>query len=436
MSNLPPIKPRERDGVLQALKAGVVPRIGLQHIAVGRSGEIRQALSDLDRVADGGAAIRLVIGDYGAGKTFFLTMVRLAALEKKLVTMSADLSPERRLHASDGQARGLFTELSRNTATRSKPDGEALRSIIERFAGELREQAQATGKPLKALLQARLAPLTEMVFGYDFTAVVTAYVEAYDCGDDDRAQAALRWLRAEWSTRTEARQALGVRAIIDDSSVYDALKLYARFFRIAGYAGLLVSIDELVNLYKLNSSKARQSNYEQILRMINDVLQGGVEGLALVLGGTPEFLLDTRRGLYSYEALRSRLEENSFARDGLIDLSGPVLRLGALTPEDVYVLLQRVRRVIQAGPGAEVELPDEALEAFLAHCDTRIGQAYFRTPRNTIRAFVNLAAVLEQNLGATWSDLVGEVEVSADHGASGDVSLAIADDDELAELKL
>jgi hypothetical protein len=421
--------------VLQALRAGVVPRAGLQHIAVGRSGEIRQVLADLDRAADGGSAFRLIIGDYGAGKTFFLTMVRLAALEKKLVTMSADLSPERRLHASDGQARGLFAELSRNTATRTKPDGEALRSIVERFAGELRERAEATGRPLRVLLHERLAPLTEMVFGYDFTAVITTYVEAFDNGDDEKAGAALRWLRAEWSTKTDARNALGVRAIIDDDTVYDALKLYARFFRIAGYAGLLVTIDELVNLYKLNSSKARQSNYEQILRMINDVLQGGVEGLALVLGGTPEFLLDTRRGLYSYEALRSRLEENSFARDGMVDLSGPVLRLSALSPEDIYVLLQRVRGVLQAGPNLPVELPDEALEAFLAHCDNRVGQAYFRTPRNTIRAFVNLAAMLEQYPDLRWGDMIERVELEADMGAANDV-LAGGDDDDLAELRL
>lgn len=435
MTDLPPIKPRERDGVLQALRAGVVPRGGLQHIAVGRAGEIAQMLSDLERTGGGGASFRLVIGDYGAGKTFFLTMVRLAALEKRFVTMTADLSPERRLFATDGQARSLFAELSRSTATRTRPDGEALRSVVEKFAGEIREQASSQGRSVKAILQARLEPLTEMVFGYDFAAVVAAYVDAYDAGDDGKTQAALRWLRGEWATKTDARAALGVRAIIDDDTVYDALKLYARFFRIAGYAGLLVTLDELVNLYKLNSSKSRQTNYEQILRMLNDVLQGGVEGLGLVLGGTPEFLLDTRRGLYSYAALRSRLEENAFARDGLIDLSGPVVRLGSLTPEDLFVLLQRVRRVVSADGGTAPELPDEALEAFLNHCETRIGEAYFRTPRETIRAFVQFASVLEQNPGTLWSDLIERVEVQPDGGAADDQAAA-GDEDELAELRI
>jgi len=434
MSDLPIIKPRERDGVLQALRAGVVPKLGLQHIAVGRAGEIAQVLGDLARIADGGSSFRLVIGDYGAGKTFFLTMIRLAALEKRMVTMSADLSPERRLFATDGQARGLFAELSRSTATRTKPDGEALRSIVERFAGEVREQATAAGKPLKTVLQARLEPLTEMVFGYDFTNVVSTFVEAFDAGDDARAQAAVRWMRGEWATRTDARQALGVRTIIDDESVCDALKLYARFFRIAGYGGLLVNLDELVNLYKLNSTKSRQNNYEQILRMLNDVLQGGVEGLGLVLGGTPEFLLDTRRGLYSYAALRSRLEENAFARDGLVDLSGPVIRLGSLTPEDLFVLLRRIRRVFANDEHDGPDLPDEALEAFLDHCERRIGDAYFKTPRETIRAFVQLASVLEQNPGTQWNDLIDRVVVQRDEGAASDH--VTEEDDELTELRL
>jgi hypothetical protein len=360
-------------------------------------------------------------------------MVRLAALEKRLVTMSADLSPERRLFATEGQARSLFTELSRSTSTRTKTDGEALRSIVERFAGEVREQANAAGKPIRSILQGRLEPLTEMVFGYDFVTILSTYVAAYDEGDDPKAQAALRWLRGEWATRTDARQALGVRAIIDDDTVYDALKLYARFFRLAGYGGLLVTLDEMVNLHKLNSSKARQTNYEQILRMLNDVLQGCVEGLGIVLGGTPEFLLDTRRGLYSYTALRSRLEENSFARDGLVDLSGPVVRLGSLTPEDLFVLLQRIRRLYTGDGSAGLDLPDEALETFLDHCERRIGEAYFKTPRETIRAFVQFGSVLEQNAGTQWTDLIERVEVRREE-VETDVDPQI--DDELSELRL
>ena len=225
---------------------------------------------------------------------------------------------------------------------------------------------------------------------------------------------ALRWLRAEFTTRTDARKALGVRTIIDDSSVYDHLKLMSAFVREAGYGGLLVELDELVNLYKLTNSQARNANYEQILRILNDVLQGSAAHLGFVMGGTPEFLMDTRRGLYSYEALQSRLAENTFARGGLVDLSGPVVHLSSLTQEDLFVLLANVRRVFL---GDEIDAaPDEALKAFMAHCSRRIGDAYFRTPRNTVTAFVNMLSVIEQNPGTAWQDLVGDVEVAADGG--------------------
>jgi hypothetical protein len=218
----------------------------------------------------------------------------------------------------------------------------------------------------------------------------------HEAGDEDLKSAALRWLRGEFSTKTDARKALGVRTIVDDASVYDHLKLMSAFVCEAGYKGLLVGLDEMVNLFKLSSAQARNANYEQILRILNDVLQGSAEHLGFLLGGTPEFLMNTRRGLYSYEALQSRLAENTFARDGLIDLSGPVIRLASLTPEDLFVLLSNIRAIMQ---GEDDALPDASLEAFMAHCSSRIGEAYFRTPRNTVTAFVNMVAVLQQNPG-------------------------------------
>jgi len=225
--------------------------------------------------------------------------------------------------------------------------------------------------------------------------------------------AALRWLRGEFATRTDARNALGVRTIIDDASVYDHLKLISAFVCQAGYKGLLVGLDEMVNLYKLSSSQARKANYEQILRIINDVLQGTAANLGFLMGGTPEFLMNTRRGLYSYEALQSRLAENTFAHEGLVDLSGPVIRLANLSPEDLFVLLGKVRKIMQ---GEEAALPDTALEAFMAHCSERIGEAYFRTPRNTVTTFVNLLSILEQNPTSQWKDLLEKVEVTKDSG--------------------
>lgn len=405
------IRPRERDALLQSLRAGVVPRLGQHHIQVGRVAEIRALLGDIERIADGGSAIRLVVGEYGAGKTFFLHLVRNVAMEKRLVTAHADLNPDRRLHATGGQARGLYAELMRNLATRAKPDGGAMQSVVERFVSTALAEAGTVGSDPAQVIRARLADLSQMTGGYDFAEVIGAYWRGHDLGDEQLKSSAVRWLRGEYGTRTEARQALGVRTIIDDGNVYDQLKLMARFVRLAGFDGLLLCVDELVNLYKLASSQARNSNYEQILRILNDVLQGSASHLGFIFGGTPETLTDTRRGLYSYTALQSRLAENSFASDGLVDLSGPVIRLTSLTPEDLYVLLTKIRNVYASGDPAAYPVPDEALMAFMQHCSQRVGEAYFRTPRNTIKAFCDLLAILEQNPGVDWRSLLGGVSL-------------------------
>ena len=443
------IRPRERDALLQSLRAGVVPRSGQQHIQVGRRREIEALVQDVDRIGDGGSAVRFVIGEYGSGKTFFLHLVRSVALEKKLVTVHADLTPDRRLHASGGQARSLYAELMRSLATRSAPEGGALPAVVERFVATALEDARARNMSPDAAIRERLASLSEMVGGYDFAQVIAAYWQGHEEHNETLQQNAVRWLRGEFTTKTDARNALGVRTIVDDANVYDHLKLMARFVRLAGYTGLLVCLDELVNLYKLPHAQARNSNYEQILRILNDCLQGTAVGCGFVFGGTPEFLLDPRRGLFSYPALASRLEENRFAQNGLVDYSGPVIRLASLTPEDLYVLLTKLRHVFAAGETARHLLPDDALAAFLTHAARRVGDSYFRTPRTTIRAFVDLLAILEQNPEVEWTDLIERTEIApdispdplspSDKSASNDGAPPPADeddDDELASLRL
>jgi hypothetical protein len=255
--------------------------------------------------------------------------------------------------------------------------------------------------------------------GYDFATVVERYWRAFEEGEEIGKAAALRWLRGEFGLKTEAREALGVRSIIDDGSVYDYLKVMGRFVKLAGYAGFLVVLDECVNLFKLVNAQARNANYEQILRIVNDTLQGSAESIGFYFGGTPEFLMDSRRGLYSYEALRSRLAENSFARNGLVDLSGPVIRLQSLTPEDLYILLGNLRHIFAHGDPARHLVPDEAFQAFMAHCNKKVGEAYFRTPRNTIKAFLDLLAILEQNHGTDWRSLLDQVEIAVDAPPAG-----------------
>lgn len=406
------IRPRERDALLQSLRAGVVPRVGQQHVQVGRVAEVRALLADVERIADGGSALRFVIGEYGAGKTFFLHLVRSIAMEKRLVTAHADLNPDRRLHATGGQARGLYAELMRNLATRSKPDGGALSSVVERFVSTALAEAEQTGRAPDQVIRARMADLSELTGGYDFAEVVGAYWRGHDSGDEHLKSSAVRWLRGEYATRTDARAALGVRTIIDDGTMYDHLKLMSRFVRLAGFDGLLVCADEMVNLYKLASTRARNANYEQILRILNDTLQGSTEHLGFLFGGTPEFLRDTRRGLFSYPALQSRLADNTFAAAGLVDLTGPILELQALTQEDFFVLLTKLRHVHASGDESAHLLPDEALMAFMQHCSEKVGDAYFRTPRTTIKAFCDLLAVLEQNPGADWRNLLGSVTLA------------------------
>ena len=437
MTSAPSIKTREKDLIVQALAAGVVPRAGLRHIQVGRAGEVAALVRDIDRIHDGGPAIRFIIGEYGAGKTFFLNLVRLIALEKKCVTIHADLGPDRRIHATGGQARGLYAEAVRNMATRVKPDGGTLASVVERFITECVKEGESRRTPVERIIDERLVPLQEEVGGYDFAAVLKAYWRGSETNDENLRSAALRWIRGEFSTKTEARQALGVRTIVDDSDVYSSLKLLAAFVRVAGYSGLLIVFDEMVNLYKLQNAQARNQNYEQVLRILNDVLQGNVGGIGFIFGGTPEFLLDTRRGLYSYPALQSRLAENAFATNGLVDRSGPVLRLHNLSPEDLLILIANIRSVFALGNPTKYLVPDEALPAFMEHCSRRIGDAYFRTPRNTIKAFVQFLAVLEQNPGAHWRELLGDIEVSADApDPQADGAASGEHDDELASIRL
>lgn len=406
------LRAKERDSIIQSLKAGVTPRIGIQHIQVGRVNEIKAVYKDIERISQGGSAFRLIIGDYGSGKTFFLSVVKSIALEKKLIVVNGDLSPDRRIHASGGQARNLYSELMRNLATRNKPDGNALTSVVERFITQARQEADNTDVSVSSVINQRLSSLTELVGGYDFAKVIETYWHGHETGNDDLKLNAIRWLRAEYSTKTDARKDLGIRTIISDASFYDNLKIMSLFVRQAGYEGLLVNLDELVNLYKLSSTQARTSNYEQILRILNDCLQGSAEYLGFLLGGTPEFLMDTRKGLFSYDALQSRLAENSFAQKaGVIDYSSPTLNLASLTPEELYILLKNLRHVFASGDKEQYLIPDKALEAFLAHCSQKIGDAYFRTPRNTIKAFVDMLSVLEQNKQIAWNDLIESIDI-------------------------
>jgi hypothetical protein len=428
----PALRPREREALISSLRAGVTPLLGAQHIQVGRDAEIAALKTNLDHIADGGSAFRLVIGEYGSGKTFFMNLVRGVAMERQLVVAHADLNPSRRLHASGGEARSMYAELMKNLASRTKPEGGALVTAVEKFITTALAEARKAGSKPEDIIHERLGHLNELVMGYDFATVIAAYWRAYENDDDALKDNAIRWLRGEFTAKSDARRVLGVREIIGDAAVYDQLKLIAKFCRLAGYKGLLVCLDELVKLYKLANTQARNGNYEQILRILNDLEQGSAEGLGFVLGGTPEFLLDPRRGLFSYPALQSRLADNPFAGGELVDLTGPVLRLGNLGREQFVTLLGKLSSVYHSGKPDHAQLPPDSFAAFMLHCEQRIGEATFRTPRTTITAFIGLLAILEQNPGVAWQELLHQTTIPLPEADSDKASLS----DELVSLTL
>ena len=405
------IKRRERDAILQSLQAGLVPKLGLHLIQVGRKPEVSSLLADLERISDGGAAFRIVVGRFGSGKSFFVNLIRTLAIQKRLVVVQADFTMDRRLQATQGQARGLWSELMRNLATKGKPDGGALRNLCEGWISNLHHEITSAGgsaEDVKKRIHENLRGLQEHVGGFEFAEVLARYYEGHIQGDEALQGAALRWLRGEYTTKTEARSALGVRHIIDDETFYDSLKLMAAFCRVAGYGGLLVGLDEMVVLsHRLPNARARQANYETILTILNDCLQGSVSGLGFLLAGTDECIEDKRRGLFSYEALRTRLAENRISGAGVVDFSGPVIRLANLTPEDLFVLLRNIRHVQAGGDPQKYLVPDDALVAVLQKANETLGAEFFKTPREVIRSFVGLLNVMEQNPGKKWSDLVG-----------------------------
>ena len=441
------IKRRERDSILQSLQAGLVPRQGLHLIQVGRKQETEALLNDLARIRDGGSSFRLVVGRFGSGKSFFLNLIRHVALQQNLVVVQADFTMERRLHASGGEARALYSELMRNMATRAKPEGGALASVCTKWISGLQQEIIGAGgdsSDVESRIMTDLRDLQDFVGGFEFAEVLRAYYRGTVNGNEKEKASALRWLRGEYSTKTEARQDLGVRRIIDDESFYDSLKLMAGFCRKAGFDGMLVLFDELVVLsHRLPSSRARVANFEAILTILNDSVQGHAEGIGFLFAGTDDSLEDKRRCLFSYEALRSRLAENQLATGGLIDLSGPVIRLQALSPEDLFVLLRNISFVHADGEEESRLVPDDGIAALLHKANDTLGADFFQTPRDIIRSFVGLLNLIDQNPSKTWQDILGMDGIlkKPDGPASIEEEISLnpdesPDDDELANFKL
>lgn len=407
--------------ILNSLKGGVVPRIGLPYITVGREIEIQALLHDLDLIADGGASFRFLVGRYGSGKSFLIQTIRTHSMGENFVVADADLSPERRLQGGQGQGLATYRELIRNLSTKTRPEGGALALVLDRWVKNIqRKAAEACGsssgtvyaQKFLGVLETFLDPLCELVHGYDFSAVLKKYAFAFAEEDAEAKACVVKWLRGEYRTKTEARRELGVNACIADDSWYDYLKLLAEFLTGAGYKGLVVMIDELVNLYKIPNSVTRQNNYEKILTMYNDTLQGKARHLGIIMGGTPQSIEDRRRGVYSYEALRSRLTQGRFAGEGLSDMLAPVIRLNPLTYEELLVLIEKLAEIHAGYFEYERSLSEDDLISFLQIEFGRVGSDSHLTPREVIRDFIELLDIVYQNPGVSISTLLGSEDFS------------------------
>lgn len=401
--------------VLNSLKGGVVPRVGLPYIAVGRDAEIDALLHDVDIIADGGAAFRFIVGKYGSGKSFLLQTIRAYAMDRNFVVVDADLSPERRLQGGHGQGLATYKELIRNMSTKTRPEGGALTLIIERWISGVQSAVAQTGvdpcsPEFQQLVEQRIhevvGSLSELVHGFDFAQLLVLYYRAYIQDDDETKANVIKWFRGEYANKTQARAELGVRIVITDDDWYEYIKVFACFLVQAGYAGMLVLIDELVNIYKIPNSITRQYNYEKILMMYNDTLQGKARHLGIIMGGTPQCVEDKRRGIYSYEALRSRLSEGRFAGQEYKDMLAPIIRLVALTHEELLVLTEKLASIHAQLYDYEPRLTSQQLAGFITTEFERVGASTHITPREVIRDFIELLDIMYQNPQADFDALL------------------------------
>lgn len=407
--------------VLNSLKGGVVPRIGLPYITVGRKAEIEALLHDVDVIQEGGASFRFIVGRYGSGKSFLLQTIRNYVMDKNFVVVDGDLSPERRLQGSKGQGLATYRELIQNLSTKTRPEGGALTLILDRWINSVQTQVVSKGiasddPKFEAAVDQKIygviSSLTELVHGFDFAKLLNMYYHAYMSGDDETKAKVVKWFRGEYSHKTEAKKDLGVDIIISDSDWYEYLKLFATFFRQAGYAGLMIMIDELVNIYKIPNAISRQYNYEKILTMYNDTLQGKAKYLGIIMCGTPQAVEDRRRGVYSYEALRSRLASGKFAQESARDMYAPVIRLEPLTAEEMLVLTEKLADMHVNLYGYERTITDNDLAQFIKIEYARVGADTSITPREIIRDFIELLDIVWQNPDKKITDLLNSDQFS------------------------
>lgn len=393
--------------IINSLRGGVVPRNGTGYIAVGREHEIKALLNDVEIIEDGGATFRFIVGRYGSGKSFLFQTIRSYVMDKGFVVVDADLSPERRLTGNKGQGLATYKELVKNMSTKTKPEGGALSLILERWINSIKTQVVQNNsfevgsndfnKAVEKEIYVVINEIQELVNGFDFANIISLYWKASRTGNDELKNNVLRWLRGEYRLKSDVRKELGVSAIITDDNWYDYIKLLSAFLVRAGYKGMLMLIDELVNIYKIPHTVARQSNYEKILTMYNDTLQGKASHLGIIMSGTPQCVEDTRRGVFSYDALKSRLESGKFSDETTQDLLSPIIKLEPLTYEELFILIEKLSNIHADLYSYSANITEDEMISFLKMEFERIGSGLNITPREVIRDFIEILNILYQN---------------------------------------
>lgn len=417
------IKPKEATEIINSLIGGIVPRSGVQHIAVGRDDEIASVVESLEDVKNGHNVMKFWIGDFGSGKSFMFHLMKTVALKQKFIVASADFTPDNRLYANDGRAVALYSSIIDNISMNTKPDGGALPALLEKWIDQVIEKtANDTDISLLdirkeeyiSLIQKNIAQtineITE-VGGFDFGMIVMKYYEGYMTDNDQLCRNALRWLKGEYRTKTEARQDLGVREIINDQNYFDMLKNFTKLFISMGYSGFMINLDEAINLYKISTSIMREKNYEKILSIYNDCYQGKVSNMFFNIAGTREFLENERRGLYCYNALKSRLEPNKYVTDTIKDFAQPVIKLRPINHNEIFVLLKNLKKIFDLNYNVNIEVSEKNIESFMEEIYNKPGATEFLLPREVIREFLNILSVLRQNSAVKFDQLVGDIKI-------------------------
>jgi len=427
------IKPREATSIINSLLGGVVPKTGVQHITVGRSAEIQAFINALEDVKNGHSMVKFWIGDFGSGKSFMMHLLNTVAMKQKFVVANADFTPQNRIYANDGKSLALYTAIIDNLAIQTKPEGGALSTLMEKWIEQIiTKAAQENNIPIEDIRNEQYEKLIQDyimrtvneltdVGGFDFGLVIMKYYQGYIKDDEILRKNALRWLKGEYHTKTEARQDLGVRDIIGDDNFYDMLKNFCKLFVSIGYSGFMINLDEAINLYKIPTAVMREKNYEKILSIYNDCFQGKVSNLFFNFAGTREFLENERRGLFSYHALKSRLETNKFESQEIRDFAQPVIRLMPLNATEIFVLLQKLKQVFDINYKTNVDITSEDIQLFMEELFNRPGASEFLTPREVIRDFLNIMSILRQNPGFDKAKLFADIEVKDERPIEEDV---------------